>query len=421
MPARIAYLGILLLATLTSLSLDMDLGRMGYRLRRMMQPTVSLSDAIDGARNVTLFAGWGLVWMATAAGGRSWVVLRNAVLTGGAISLFVEGMQLFSRRRTASLLDLATNTGGSLIGALVLVAVVVSLARISNRRSFVGVPAALFAFCYGVAVATEAVIPLFRQDLAVPVSGGLLGRLFRGVEAFDWTSLTALPMNDFPLFLPAGAFAVAALYEAGIEYRRAGWLVAAAAVPLLAAAEVVHSLIGIPIQAGAIVVHAGAVALGAVVTARLLPSFTRNVRGPARPRMLTLAYAIVVAVWAFRPWFPELNTTEIIRKVTSDWWIPLSSLGMSMTFFSVADVLILFLLFLPLGGLLAVWPLRSKGRLAGFAPAIYLAVVLEVCQIFVAGRSLDITDLLVQSAAAMVGWTVVRRAGFSPYGAQLDP
>ena len=92
-----------------------------------------------------------------------------------------------------------------------------------------------------------------------------------------------------------------------------------------------------------------------------------------------------------------------------------------MTFFSVADVLILFLLFLPLGGLLAVWPLRSKGRLAGFAPAIYLAVVLEVCQIFVAGRSLDITDLLVQSAAAMVGWTVVRRAGFSPYGAQLDP
>jgi len=416
----VAYLGILLLATLTSLDFDPDIGRAVTRLGRMMQPTVSLSDAVDGVRNVTLFAGWGLVWMATATSGRSWVVLRNAVLTGGAISLFVECVQLFSDRRTASVLDLATNTGGSLAGAFVLVAVVVALARITDRRSFVGVPASLFALCYGVAVMAEAAIPLFRQDLAASVSGGLAGRVLRGLERFSWTSATALPMSDFLIFLPAGAFAVAALYEAGLGYRRAAWFVAAGAVPLFVGAELSHSLLGIPIQAGATIVHVSAVAVGAAAAARWLPVLTRKVRGAARPLMLTTAYSVVIAAWVFRPYAPELSATEVIGKVTSEWWIPLRSLGMSMTFFSVVDVLILFLLFLPLGGLLAVWPLRLQGRLSGFAPALYLAAALEVGQIFVTGRTLDVTDLLVQSAAAMVGWTVVRRAGFRPYGEQLD-
>lgn len=418
-PARIAYLGILLLATLSSLDLDVDPGRMAFRLRRMLQPTVSLSDAIDGARNVTLFAGWGLVWMATGAGGRSLVLLRNAVLTGGAISVFVEAVQLASSRRTASLLDFVTNTGGSLVGALVLVAVVVTLARTTDRRSFVGVPALLFALCYGVAVVAESLIPLFRQDLASPVSGALLGRLSRGIDEFSWTSVAELPVGDFLLFLPAGVFAVAALYEAGMEYRRAGVVVGAGALPVFVAAEVLHALLGIPIQAGAVLVHAGGVATGAALSARWLPVFTRRVRGPARPRWLTRGYVAVVAAWTLRPYVPELNGVAIATKVTAEWWVPLRALGRTMTFFTVVDVLVLFLLFLPLGGLLAVWPLRARGRLAGFAPALYLAIAFEVGQIFIAGRSPDITDLLVQSAAAAIGWTVVRRAGFRPYGSQL--
>ena len=54
--------------------------------------------------------------MVTAAPGRSWTILRNAVLTGSCISLVVECLQLLSDRRTASSLDVATNSARALLG-----------------------------------------------------------------------------------------------------------------------------------------------------------------------------------------------------------------------------------------------------------------------------------------------------------------
>jgi glycopeptide antibiotics resistance protein len=94
---------------------------------------------------------------------------------------------------------------------------------------------------------------------------------------------------------------------------------------------------------------------------------------------------------------------------------------MRLDMFSVVDVSGPFLLYLALGALLAVWPLRLRGRLSGFAPAIYLAVATEIAQIVVAERLLDVTDLMIQASGATAGWVVVRRAGFRPYGAQLAP
>jgi VanZ family protein len=89
--------------------------------------------------------------------------------------------------------------------------------------------------------------------------------------------------------------------------------------------------------------------------------------------------------------------------------------------FSVTKVVAEFLLYFPVGSLLAVWPLRRRGPLGHILPAVYVAVALELGQVFIAGRWFDSTDVLVQCAAAGVGWIIARRAGFAPYGELLPP
>ena len=66
---RSAYVVVLFLATLSWYRLDLDAAGIEGRAGRMLDPSLSARDVIDGVRNVVLFAGWGLVWMATAAAG----------------------------------------------------------------------------------------------------------------------------------------------------------------------------------------------------------------------------------------------------------------------------------------------------------------------------------------------------------------
>ena len=416
MLARVAYLAILLLATLSS----MRPGGPGlHGLGRMFHPSLSPRDVIDGARNVVLFAGWGLVWMITARPGRSMVSLRNAVLTGAGVSLFVETTQLFSSTRTASILDVLTNTVGAILGAVALVALVISVAQRRRARSFVGLPAMLFAVSYGVSTFGEALVPLFRQDTLPNVYGGPLGRFRLVWGMFTWSSLAHVPLTDILLFAPAGAFAVAALAEAGHEYRRAAAVVAAVGSALALFAEIAHGLLGLPIDAGAVLAHALGIGGGALVTAWQMPRLTRRLRGRERPAWLLSAYVAVLLLWALRPYALETSLSAIGGQLTDDWWIPLRFLGQRVDLFSVVDVVSPFFLYGPLGALLAVWPLARRGALADFWPAVYVASATELSQIFVQGRLLDSTDLLVQAAGALVGWAVLRRAGFAPYGSVL--
>jgi VanZ family protein len=357
--------------------------------------------------------------MITAPAGRSLVSFRNAVLTGAGVSAFVETTQLFSTTRTASVLDIITNTVGSFLGAAVLVALVITVARRRGARSFVGLPAVVFAMSYGVSAFAEALVPLFRQATLPNLYGGPLGRFRLAWGMFTWSSLGRIPLTDFLLFAPAGAFAVAALAEAGRDYRRAAWLVAGIGSGLAALAEVGHGLLGLPIDAGAVVAHAAGVGGGALAAAWGLPGLTRRFRGRARPAMLLCAYGGALLLWSLRPFAPETSLSAIVGKLTDDWWIPLRFLGQRVDLFSVVDVVSPFFLYLPLGGLLAVWPLARRGWLADFWPAVYLAAGTELSQVLVQGRLLDSTDLLVQAAGALVGWTVLRRAGFAPYGSVL--
>jgi VanZ family protein len=414
-PARLAYLLVLLIATLTPFEADPSGTNVVGRLANLLHPGVAGRDIIDGARNLVLFGGWGVVWALTAAGKVRRIALQ-ATLTGAAISALVETAQLFSSNRNASLLDLATNTGGSLVGAVVLLALVALALDQRGARSYVGIPALLFAGSYGMATWLEAVIPLFRQDSVPGAYGWPSRRLLASLAAFRWASIASFSWSDLPLFVPAGAFAVMALAEHRVPYPAGFRRTALAGLSLAALAELLHGCLGQPMLLGAVLVHAATVAAGGWIASRTLPGLSVALRGSARPRALIVAYVLVLMAWAWRPFLPELDAGAMQAKLALPWYIPLAGLGGRVDFFSVVDVCAPFFLYLPLGALLAVWPLRRHGLLAGPWPGIWLAFMLEAGQLVLPDRTLDITDVLVQASGAAIGWAIVRRAGYQVHG-----
>ena len=414
LPARAAFVGILLLATLSSYDFSPDPGEVATRLARALDPQVGARDAIDALRNLALFAGWGVVWMATASAGRTTRQLFWALATGAVISVGVETAQIFSATRNASVLDVATNTLGTAIGAVGFVVLVRLAAGLRGRRSFVGIPALVIAGSYGLACFLEAAVPLFRQDEVSGAVGGPIGRLGVVLATFTWRSLLDLPLEDFLLFLPAGMFAVAALVEAGASYpvARNRTLIYGTALALVA--ELLHGPNGQPIIAGAVLIHALAIGLGAVIAARFVPGWSQAFRGAARPRSVLRLLAVLIALWALRPWVPEF--LPLSERLSADWWVPLAALGGRMEVFSVVDVVGPFCLYFPLGALLAVWPWRRHGWMADLWPAVWLAFGTEALQLVVQGRFVDVTDPLIQLSGALIGWTIIRRAGYRPYG-----
>ncbi len=418
-PLRIAYLAILLLATLADLEPVLDAGAAAARASGAFEVDLTPKALVDVARNLALFAGWGLIWMATAPAGRTLRSFSLAVGTGIAISVGVEVAQLFSDVRNASPLDVLANGGGALVGATTVVVLVRRLSRYRTARSFVGLPAALFAGSYGLAVLGEALIPLLRQH-HLGVWGHPLTRLRAALREFDPASFAVLPLSEVVLFAPAAFFLVAALREAGYGYRRAGWIAAFVSSALVVAAEIARGAVSLAIDGGPILVHVAALAAGAAAGALLLPKVAKHLRGAERPQLLFAVYSGLVALWFLRPYMPETRPSAWLAELSGDWWMPMTFAAARMDLFSVLDVTTVFFLFLPLGGLLAVWPLRRTGGWSGIAPALVLALCVEVAQLFVIGRTLALADMLIAAAAAWSGWVVVRRSGF-PVRGEMAP
>lgn len=417
--ARVAYLAVLLLATLSDLRLSRGAGPLEERMADVLSPSLSARHAADGLRNVVLFAGWGLVWTVTSLAHRSKTTVRNAVLTGAGVSVLVELIQLWSPRRTASFLDVAANSVGALLGAVAVIVAVHSLRARKADRSFIGIPAAVFGVSYGAAVFSEALVPLFRQAPPSGVYGGPVRRLTGALAEFRWDSVIQLPLTDFLLFLPAGVLAVAMLVELGLTYRDACFRVALAGLAFSFLVEVGHAFLGVRIILGAAMVHALGIAAGALIAMRAIPGFTRRYRGGARPLVVAVLYLVVLLLWTLRPYEPELSLLAITEKLTGEWWLPLRAQRFRVDVFSVVDVITGFMLYLPAGALLAVWPVRVRGPLAGCLPAIYVAVATELAQLLVAERTVDVTDIMVQAAAVGIGWIITLRSGFRPYGTML--
>ncbi len=417
-PALAAYVVVVLFATLVPFRADFDTAHMAERLMRAFIPNFRRSDIVDAARNIVLFGGWGLVWMATAPRGGAWRSARRATGWGAVLSAFVELCQVGSTNRFPSINDVATNTLGSFLGAISFAAVVYTLYRSRDRKSYFGLPAAVLAVCYGTSAFLEATVPFFRNSLG-RIQGGFSLRIAIILSEFQWSSILKVPWEDFVLFAPAGGFAVMALVESGMPHRRAAGWVAAVGTVLALVAELIHAPIGIPIVLGSIVAHCGGVCLGALIASRWLPLFSQHVRGPDRPRILATAYTALMVCWAWRPYLPELSPAAWAAKLRLPWWIPLAMTGRWNEVYSVVDVAVPFFLGVPAGAVLAVWPLRRSGPLRTALPAIYLALILEAGQLFLVGRDPSITDFLVAGAGIVMGWLCLRRAGFQPYGELL--
>jgi glycopeptide antibiotics resistance protein len=416
--ARAAYVGVLALATLTPFQFRFDLEALG-RLARAFHPSYTPRDAVDAVRNVALFAGWGALWVITAPRATVWRTLVPPLVTGFGLSAAIELIQSLMPARTSSVLDVSSNTVGAVFGALVIVALVQVLRARRSAKSYVGVPALLFCGSYLAVVTFESVFAPFRLSAIPGIFGGPFTRLHATLEQFSWGSTLSLPLGDTLLFLPAGVLATAALVELGWPYRNAARLTVAAGTVLWIVTELSHGGLGLPIQVGAVLVHTAALALGAWLAVRWLPPFTRRVRGRGRPLRLALAYAALLLLWSWRPFHLEINPAALRAQLSLNRLVPLQAGAVRADLFSVADVAEGFLLYLPLGGLLAVWPVRRSGRLAGVLPGLYLAAAAELGQIFVAGRFFDVTDFLVQAAGVAIGWAVVRHAGYRPHGQML--
>lgn len=417
---RLAYIGVLALATLTPFNPDWDLSHVGPRLLHAFALTYTARDAIDAARNVALFAGWGALWVATSVPAKLGPTLRAPTIAGCLLSITAETTQLILPERNSSILDVLTNTTGSWIGAATIVFAVLLARAWRERKSYVGVPALLFATAYGVAVTIDGVFPLLRVDPLPGAYGGPFSRLAVALDAFSKSSLGPFPVTDVFLFLPLGTFAVTTLVEAGHNHAAAALKVSIWGVMLAVIVELLHGPLGLPIQLAAILAHVTGVTLGAAMAARWVPGWSRVFRGVARPAAVFLAYALLMATWEWRPFVLEGDTTAILSQLSFERLVPLSALAWRVDLFSVANVATPFFLYFPLGGLLAVWPLRNRGWLSGWAPAAYIALLTELGQIFIVGRYFDGTEILVQWAGAGIGWAVIRRAGFPDYGAVLS-
>lgn len=414
--ARAAYVVIVLLATLTGLDVSADLATAASHLLRAVTPSLGWRDAIDGLRNVALFAGLGVVWVVTPVSGDVGRAVRQAAIAGLALSVVVELSQVFSAVRVTSIVDVATNAAGAAGGA-VLTAVMIDVVRRSKgARSYLGLPSLVVAGGYGIATLCEALTPLFSSDLVPGVDGGPSYRLQVALQFALPLTWREVPWLDLVLFAPAGYFAVVWLNERPRRLPNAWILVAAAGAVLAAAAELFHGPFGLPIRWEAAALRAIAVALGALVASRSLAPLTQELRGSARAGAALIGYMALLVYWGWRPFQPRVSGARIAEQLTTGHLVPLASLSGRVDVFSALHVLQQFALYLPLGSLLAVWPLRLKGRWSNLWPAILLAVVIEIGHIAIDERFFDVTNALISVSGLAIGWIVVRRSGYAPYG-----
>jgi glycopeptide antibiotics resistance protein len=415
--ARWGYGAVILLATMTQLHFSPDLAAAAQRLARAFTPSLGWRDAIDGLRNTVLFAGLGAVWVVTSRSGNVRAEIRRATEVGLALSATVEGLQVFSPVRTASIVDVTTNTLGALVGAGAVALLIAGVVRAKGARSYLGMPTFLLAGAYGGVALCEALTPLFGPAALPWTAGGPLGRLTAALAAAGPISFETLPLVDLLLFAPAGFLWIMLLREGGREARWVG--VAGAAAMLLLIAELGHGMLGYPMWWGAVLVRVVGVVVGAWAAHRALPLLTQLLRGAARARAAVLAYGALLVLWGWRLFMPRTDVQAIAAQLAPENLVPLASLAGRVDAFSALHVLQQFLLYVPLGSLLAVWPLRLRGRWAHLWPGVWLAVVIELGHTVIQERTFDVTNALVACAGLGIGWIVVRRSGFAPYGEAL--
>ncbi len=411
--ARLSYVAIILIAGFLDLNFSPNLQAVAEHLRRALFRTLTWHDAIDGLRNMALFGGFGGLWIATSNPGTR-NELRTVTWVGFALSLLIEVVQLFSPTRWSSITDVISNTLGTIVGALLMALVIRRIRDADRSRLNFGAPAFVLGGPYIIAVLCEAITPLFRSDPLRGADGGPLSRLRTALAFAHPLSIRHVSAIDFVLFAPAGFIAVAMLVEHGWSVRRAWPLVGGLGAAIAFGAEMGHGILGSSVRWEAATVTALSVLVGAWIAGKQLRRVAQLMATREGAHRVIAGYAALLVVWTWRPFIPALHRVGIMGQLTLQRFIPLASLSEREDVFSALHVAQVFFLYVPLGALLAIWPPRSKGWLADLWPAIWLAVVLELGHVLLAGRFFDVTNAVLAFAGAALAWLVVRQCGYGP-------
>jgi glycopeptide antibiotics resistance protein len=413
---RAAYIVIILIATLTGLRFSPSQTDALMRLQRAFAPAETWRAAVDALRNLVLFAGLGAVWVATSLDRRTSRDVKQVAVISFVLSTIIEGVQTFSPARTASIIDVVMNTLGGIAGAVAAAKLVSTVGGARKERSYIGVPALLIAGPYALAVACEALTPLFNSAELPAFQGDPARRLLASLSASFPLDYRQIPISDIPLYAAAGFLLVAYFRESRGASRTSWWTVSAVAAVVVLVLHVLHGAFGLPIRWEAILTDVMSIFAGAWLADRSLGHLTQRYRGATRARGVIVSYAILLMIWGWRPLLPKASWEEMAAQVTVNAFLPLEGIGGRVDVFSAAHVLQQFFLYVPLGALLGVWPLRRRGPWSNLLPAFWLALVIEAGHIVVEDRTFDLTNALLVWSGLAMGWICVRQTGYRPYG-----
>ncbi len=397
-------------ATLLPFDFSAPLELVEQRLRRIWAHPLRGGSWADVHGNVLLFVPWGaLLAMAMARRGASFIMaVVLAMCTGAFLSGSVEVIQLFAPMRQCSFIDFVTNSFGATVGAIIgwpWIRLVWPVLSIRLRRWITTHPLATCAFLtagilflaglspfgfnprpYYVKgkIATAQWIP-FERPAAEPLRS--TKPLYWAAELLTWA-------------LAGGLFALAAR-QSRLRIRGAGTIGCAIAASVLLSLAIETSQLLIPardVDATSIVLALFGSASGAAVVV-----LSREVDPH---RLISPAIAIWFLAVMFALWNPPRFTQPEPPYWRLEWVVPFWSYFYSRTMADLADVIGQFVIFMPLGALLAARTNRQSfagALLIGFA----LGVLFELGQAFLP-RAADLSDAISAAGGTAAGLALWR-------------
>lgn len=409
-PLRLAYLVCIGIATLLHVGFDPTPANVLWRLHRAIDPPAAFKDLVDAARNVALFLGWGATWVLTSRAPTTRRDVLIATVLGTIASLTVESIQLFSPFRTASIFDVATNTLGSLLGALTLW-LVERRATIDMRQgTLIGVPGWLPGGAMLMTAVSLAFAPSSRATLVINWASSPFARA-RAVAAasaidVSWRALSA----DAAAWLVVGLLVAAAISDRTGRVRWSQFVAWLLIVPtLLWMAHIGRAMSGLQRESSSWIVQSAAATVGLLAGFMAIPVW-RNAVAARSSRAYQFA-GLAAGVGALISWTPASWVVLSANAATFSWrqLVPMMSLFQRQDLSSVFLVLQKVGIGAAVGACLAARKRVGEPR-PGVRGALLYAAILELGQCFVPGRYPDITDVLITGAAAGLVAVLVARA-----------
>jgi glycopeptide antibiotics resistance protein len=364
------------------------------RLRLTWESPLRVRGRADAIGNVLLFVPWGFllaIWENRR--GMSFVgALVTCLLSAAALSASVEFTQLFAPTRFASVIDVATNTLGSVAGFLagwpaarwIRPIALVRIRQLIASRPMAGCALAAIAGLVIVTVAGDVKFA-FRKASAVALAPPGGGWSWAGV-LLAWT-------------LFGGLFFVAARESGWRGARGMGLAVALSAGARVAVEGLQVTITHIAFDVASVSVSIVGAAIGAAAVVR---SPGGGARRWIRPAMVIWGAATIIWAWDLSRFaWPASPGWHI------EWFVPFWSYFESRSLRDLSDLIEEVVIFVPLGALLGAGSWRFSFAGASLV-GLGVGSVLEIGQFFIEGRSADLTDALSAAAGAGLGLALWR-------------